>query len=1019
MVNGSPAPLFTRPPTPPKENVEDSTKISIDQTYQGTLGQQVLLDTPDESPASSSEYFNGSGGKLPKRVVFSPWTSYHKPLVPMNKTTTPDGKLRPLLPSKQCVASHKSILKVSTNNSSPSFDMPQQLVLDPNETVAVMLRSVTQHLSSASRDSRLDSYKTLLGCLSAYEEVPDTQSLIQSLTAFLEYIRRDIAAKQATSGGPDVELASHALKVLKAILYTPGLTAAVPHEFGTFIAEQAVSSMESQDTPKVMLDHYMQLLAQQKLPQKIINSEKANRILNALNGLETRIKGNRVIGLKLMIYQRLLVQATSLMVPRAVDWLEFLIVSMSSSIKDIRSRAIAFGIDAALTLGTTSTVSQSCIDILDRETPAGPKVVDCLGTRMVELLNVKNEGLHVPQMWIVTVLFLRSRRRQIERWQHMQGWLGIMQRAFNSSDPKVKLQANIAWNRLVAATNLDTSTSTKFIRMLRQPIASQLERKTNDNQMRHAKQIARSTYCNLLYYAFHPGATFEHLDLYWDGYVAPVLSIRPSMEKSDVEFACRVLGALFSSTQPRIWNHNRAHQLTPMKPEELPCLDPKWTRSRAAKVISVLENLPLHITLAQPGDVLATPYFETWRSFVKALGDAASKEIKVSMETMTAMAHIMTMLYRYWSQSYNSSKEIPPRLDVFVALINETVAKVGFRPFTEKRLFHARPESSFEAAETPSSHSGRPQRILKSPITFLLDALVNATPVHEPAATYRAAVKSLLDVALRTASGRRTYLVVLWELAQDIILGCPGENSNRVIFWEYLVKETARAIAMPPLKTQDNDNHGHPGNDYREALRLLELGIREFGYETYTEWKTLSNAVIGSIQDDGGHAGILLVYTEPLSKIISEEEPHNTSDNFLRCGTYILENIRWPESRQALERVRKQLWGPGFTPRGPPALDPFNHLYLMVEGLLTWTYPRLRSLSLDVVTQFMASVNSLLLSCPASLRVVCLKRIQRGLGVWIEDKDAVVPRSDGIQKSNDLKAVVSLCSLCSLLLLIT
>lgn len=1010
MVNAShgAAPLLTRPPTPPKENIEDSAKLPVGNTYQGTLGQQILLDTPEESPSSSSEYFDGSGGKLPKRVVFSPWTSYHKPLLPGGKTAMLEGKLRPLPPSKECIASNKSILKVSTNNSSPLFDVSQQLVLDPNETVAVMLRSVNQHLNSASRDSRLDSYRTLLGYLSAYEDVPGSQSLIENLSSFLEYIQRDIFAKQPGSGNADVELASHALKVLSTVLYTEGLRDAVPHEFCTFIAEQAVSSVESQETPKVMLDHYMQLLARQKLPPKVINSEKANRILSALSGLEARVKGNRVVGLKLMIYQRLLVQAKSLMVPRAEGWLEFLICSLSSSIKDIRSRAIAFGTDAAIALGTTTAVSQSCLDILDRDTPSGPKVVDCLGARMLELLHVKNEGFHVPQIWSVIVLFLRSRRRQIERWEHFKGWLGIMERAFNSSDAKVKLQANITWNRLVSVINLDSSTTASLIRVLRQPIASQLERKNSDNNLKHAKQLARSTYCNLLYYSFCPGVTYEQLDLFWDAFVAPILSIRPSMTKSDLEFSCDVLSALFSSSQPKVWDQNRAHQLSPMKPEELPCLDPKWIRFRVAKIVCLLEDWLLHSSLTQSDDVQRTPFFKAWQGFVKAIGDAASKEVKVSMDTMTAVAHIISSLSQYWNRKCNVPEAILSQLDFFVCLTNETVAKVGFRPFAEKRLLQSS-GNSFEVTETPTSRMGRPRGSPNSPITFILETVVNASQhVSEPSGTYSKAIQILLDIALRVTNGRRAHLALLRQLAIDIFPGRSGNVASRLFFWRCLAKETTQALSLPQLELRVDGSPQYPGNDYKEAIGLLELAIREFSTDTYSGWKTLSEAVLDKIQDEVCQEGIPLVYTEPLSKVMYGRGPETFSDDLLLCGAYLLNHTPWPQSRQALERARKLLWGPGAVSRGPALLDPFDHLYSLIEHLLTMTYSSLQSFSIDVVATLISETKLFLLSCPLSLRAVCLKRMQRGLAVWIEDADVLLLR-DTAQGLGVLMTTVSLC----------
>ncbi|KAL8843533.1 MAG: hypothetical protein Q9170_000037 [Blastenia crenularia] len=994
MVNASygPAPIFTRPPTPPKENVEDSAKLPIGKA-QGTLGQQILLDTPEESPASSSDCFNGSAGRLPKRVVFSPWTSDHKPLHANDKTVRVEGKLRPLPPSKECIASKKSILKVSTNTSSPLFDVSQQLVLEPNETVAAMLRSVNQHLSSASRDSRLDSYKTLLGCLGAYEEVPDTPSLIENLTGFLEYIRRDMSAKQPGSGKTDVELASHALKVLSAILYTPGLTNAVPHEFGNFIAEQAILSVEGQATPKVMLDHHMQLLARQKLSSKILNPEKANRILNALSGLETRVKGNRVVGLKLMIYQRLLVQAKNQMVPRVESWLEFLISSMSSSIKDIRSRAIAFGTDAALALGTTTAVSQSCLDILDRDTPSGPKVVDCLGARMLELLNVPNEGFHVPQIWSVIVLFLRSRRRQLERWGDFQGWLGIMQRAFNSSDVKVKLQANIAWNRLVSVINFDLSTNASFIRMLRQPVASQLERKNSENQRRQVKQLARSTYCNLLYYSFRPGVKHEELDLYWDAFVAPVLSIRPSMTKSDVDFSCEVLDALFSSQQPKLWDQNRAHQLSPMMPGELPCLDPRWIRFRAPRIVILLEGFLFHASLTHSEDVQGTTFFRSWQSFVKAIGDAASKEVKVSMDTMTALAYIVTLLCRYWNQAYNIPKVISCRLDCFVSLVNVTVDKIGFRPFAEKKLLRSS-EKSFEATETPSNHTNRARRSLYSPITCLLDMIVNTSHSTLPLGAYTEAIQRLCAIALGASTGRRAQVTLLRQLAVDIAAGRSENVTCKLILWECLAKETAKAISLPQADLKIDRSPYYRSNDYREAVRLLEMTVRDFPSDTYSGWKTLIDAVMDKVQDEVCQEGIPLVCIEPLSKTIHEQGSQELSDNSLRCSTYLLSHASWPDSRQALERARKLLWGPEPVPRGLIPLDPFDYLYTMVESLLKTTYSSLSSFSFDVVAEFLSATQSFLLSCPLSLRAVCLRRLQRGLASWLEDSDAVLSNAE-------------------------
>ncbi|KAL8808328.1 MAG: hypothetical protein Q9182_000148 [Xanthomendoza sp. 2 TL-2023] len=986
-------PCLTRPPTPPKENVEEAAaKLPIDHSYQGTLGQHILLDTPNESPSSSSDSYANSGGKSQKRVIFSPWHSYHNHL---DLTSLLEARIRPLPPSKECIALHKSILKASAEKNSPQLSLSQQLVLDPNQGIATMMESVTQRLTEASRDSRLDTYKNLIGCLSAYENLPETPILVSNLSGFLDFLRQDIMAKQSGTANLDVELATTSLKILSTMLYTPVLVDAMPDEFCTFIAEQAVSSIERQDIPKVMVDHYMQLLGRQKLPQRVLNYDRANRLLTAINGLELRLKGNRVIGLKLMIYQRLLLQTKTLMMSRTEQWLEFLIASVSSSIKDIRTRAIAFGNDAALALGTTSAVSQACLDVLSREHPSGSKVIDHLGVRMVELLKDQDGAIQVPQIWIIFLLFLRSRYRQIERWEHLTGWLGVMQQSFNYSDVKVKRQANIAWNRFVSAISLDTSTSLSMIKVLRQPITAQLERKSSDRSPKHAKQIARSSYCNLLYFAFRPGVPHEQLDLYWDNFVTPLLLPRVSPTTSDQAFACQVLTALLSSLQPKLWDQNRAHQLSLMKAEELPCLDPKWVRLRAAKILHMLEQLLAHSDGSLPE---SSPFFGAWQSFMRALGDAASKEIKVSMETMAAFANITSMLNHYWHQNGDTAEMVLRRLECYTAMINEAEAKVGFRPFTEKRLLLDSSGSTFEAAETPSGRSSYPRRILNSPVIYMLDFLVKAPRGMEASSTYKKAIHALLAIALRAATGRRSRLAIIRQLGTDVLSGPSVALPSRLILWTCLAKETKCTLSLTQTAIPNSETPQYPGQDYRQSMALLETGIREFGIELYPAWTELSDAVLTDIEAHIGEAGISLVYTEPLACVILESFKGN-SDACLGYGAYLVRHARWPGSRQDLERAQKQLWGPSPSLPRDTSPNPFDLIYSMVEHLLLLTYASLQPASQTAVLELITSINFFLESCPLSMKAVCLEKLQKGLAVWIEDSDAIVSRSSDLQSN--------------------
>ena len=55
----------------------------------------------------------------------------------------------------------------------------------------------------------------------------------------------------------------------------------------------------------------------------------------------------------------------------------------------------------------------------------------------------------------------------------------------------------------------------------------------------------------------------------------------------------------------------------------------------------------------QPRNDNEAPIVLAWRSLTTALGEASNKEVKVSMETMTAIAHLVNTIKRFWYQGLN------------------------------------------------------------------------------------------------------------------------------------------------------------------------------------------------------------------------------------------------------------------------------------------------------------------------------------------------------------------------------
>lgn len=987
------APIAARPPTPPKEN---TAKASPSNGFGSNPMGPELLATPDESPSSSAEYFKDSAGKPQKKVGFTLLgTQYHRFSVGGQQSDS-DGQVRQLPRSRDCKSS-KSILKAYTDNAAdPSSN--EMLAFD-HTNLQAMLRSTTQHLASASRSSRLDSYSTLLACLSAYDEIPEAQELAEKVAEITGYVRRDVTARNEGDGSLDISLATQSLKLITVFLCTPSIAAMLSEDFCSFILDRSILSLEDEASPKILVTHYMQLLEKQKFASRLMTVDRVNRLISALNTVTARVKGNRVIGHRLMIYQRLLGQARLLIVIRMGSWIDHLISGMLSTIKDVRTRAISFGVDASIQLGTTSSVSQACLDVFNRAAPDGTKVIHFLSSRLSEMANSKEDGIHVPQIWSIVIMFLRSRRGLLEGWEHVKAWLGVLQRCFNASDAQTKSQANMAWNRLIFAINIDSSTSLSMARMLRQPIVSQLERKYSEKNAQQAKQIARSSYCVLLYYALRPTATYAQLDHYWYLYIHQIMPSCFTASKTDINHACEILSALFSSNgKTKIWEENRVN-IGHVNPEDLPCLDPKWIRLRAANIMRLFDKLfdNADWQLCKDGDA---PIVLAWRSFSLALGIAGGKEVKVSKDAMKAISHIVNeiklLLERgnaklarqrdALSADYASEAGHSETFDKIRILISEAVAKVGNIPFMERRLIRTS-QDCFEAAETPSSRSSRDSGSLNTPVAHLLDLLLRNVQHMSTATSYTDALKTVLNISLQPATSRRTQLGILRNLGRLVTSDGIHQKEASVMFWELLAEATSSALKQPQQNETHNDSPQYPGHEFREAVKILELGIQLHSNRIGSTWHELHTCTIDALRKDAGEEAIGLVMIEPLAGFISKDDKM-CDECVLAAATLILEAVHWPHSPHLMECAQRRLWGVIHVAPKATSHDPFDKLYSMVDALLSTSYASLEILPPATVIKFISATTNMIASCPPEFIGMVLFRIQQGLALWIEDVKA-------------------------------
>ena len=983
--------LSTRPPTPPKDRSEHVIDTSSPNGYFAHISNHILLDTPNESPSSSAEYFAGSVEKGTKKVIFSPWHECHKPAGIGGKSSIAQGNLRRLPPSRDC-KSLRSILKPSTGmlTSSPTGELPR---FDSSDFPR-MICSTMAHLRSASRTSRLDAYSALLGSLGAYDDLPDTQAMANNLPEFLEHIRRDMSATTGVEKATlDTQLATQSLKLLTILLCMPIIADSLPDEFSTYVLDKALSSLRDRELPKIVVNHYMQVLAKQNFARKLMTNERVHRLLLIMKDLTDYVKGNSVIGLRLRIYGRLLIQAKHIMAFNATDWLDQLVSGMLSSTREIRSLSVAFGIDAGIALGNISSVSQAVFEMFNRKSPDSQTVAEFLTNRLLEMTTSKDDVQHVPQLWSAMILLLRNRRHQLERWLHLKPWLLVIQKCLNSSDARVKSLAMTAWNRLVLAINVDTTTGSPMINMLRQPVVSHLNRSGGDKTSKQIRQLAHSSYCNLLYYAFRPSATHAQLDLYWEQYVDQVLPESFSASKRDSSQACSILAALFHSSIPRPWDEDRANTARFIKPDELPCIDPKWIRSRSHKIIKVFEKL---ITIPECAhkaeeEVLINV---VWQNFTLALGDASKQEVKVSIESMSAVAHILNLLTRFWNSIYAqrqalSQTESSVAIAGMHSMIRQAIENIGAITFNEKRLLRSA-KNQFEPAETPSSRSASVQGTLSSPAVHLLGLFVSTIKENEAMEDYRGILRCLLDTVLHSASSRVSQLALLRELTDLVVSEIAVQTNSRILLWQIIAEATEIAVKRTRSTDGSIQSPQHAGREFRDVTRILEAGICQPSASSVAIWQRLKLAVCDCVRTEVGDGGIVVAIVEPISTAINNKLEGGPDSFLLSCATSLMQDMAWLQSGQGIERARRLLWGLPIANQRPSALNSYDNFCTMVDRGLAITYGTSAKLDQDDVCALLEALAHTLEMCPVDVRVGIMKRIQQGIACWLEDTHGVM-----------------------------
>ncbi|KAK0748009.1 Rap1-interacting factor 1 N terminal-domain-containing protein [Apiosordaria backusii] len=959
--------LPPRPPTPPKETHHEP---SI--PFNHTLGpihinrrSSVSVHTPPGHQSPNSSITTGSTSRRRKKVGFSAQAEYKEAPVYGEGGTVKQHPTPVSLP-RSASKPVKSILKI-TNHVPNLLDPASGNPCDPsnpNVNLAAMLESTIQQLAGGDRESKVDSYEMLTRALKTSNNLPDRVALQEKMGLFMQFIQRDIVSRTSESALDSI-LVNHALNMLITFLNFPAIASSIGNDFGIFIVDHCIRSFEDPATPKDIARRLMQVLSLQNFPQKVITAERVGKLVASLRRIEEHLTGKSIVLSRIFIYRKLVKQSRQFMIIHS-DWLMDLFTDMLSSLKEIRSSAISFGLELAFTIGHEKSLSRKVVEIFNTSS-GDQKYIQYYEERLKAMTKEKQDSIAVPDIWSVVILLLRI---PLEKWEHSVSWLLLIQGCFNSSDFATKIAANRGWNRLTYFMQTDDRSFSKNISTLVTPLTGQLGRKGPGKMTEELRQAVLGCICNLLYYTFKPNTNPALLDGYWDRSVKPIIGklLDPASEAAadNLQQATAILAGLFDCTTPRRWKDERIQDSTFLKPSELPPLDSKWVRHNAARVFPLVENILQRdfLALAQTN----TTMYKLWETLVVTVASAAAKEIKVSKDTTSFVTEAFNVLQKVWKQGVPEGKG-PEFLLAAQAYLKLMISSLGPLPFTEK--------------------PGKTQGALKAPLYTLFSNLSTLPPGVLDDQDYTDFLSHIFAPFFASKADKAKM-----DLAQDLLATIPQETPRPWGTW-LLVAEQITPWLDPQHHSHHSTGSGADtpvGNEYRDIVKVLERGIRSTPNLPWKPWESLFYALFERVREETGDAGAAIVVIEPLSKVLMEQiTPLGTKGpllpDTLRCVTELVSVATQPRDRQAVDAARRRLWGTALAGSCSSSFDTFDNLYKAVGEALVNKYKTFDPADTDPTIHLLKEVGGFFDRCNRQLFLRTMATLQDGILPWLEDSN--------------------------------
>lgn len=856
--------IIARPPTPPKESPRSKkSSVALSSTAGNALNSSPIREISPSTSSNESQSglpagITGDIAKSGKKVTWSGFTHYHQTDAPLTPTAS---RVRPSAETE--TKSLKSILKQTPRRNS---EYTEENLEEPAVAFPTMLESVVQALASTERSKKLDTYISFSNALKAYDVIPDFKAMEAKIPALCGFLKRDLSAKMPEGGNTDAQLMSQAVKLLTIICWYDRFIACMDEATAGFFVQFAIQKIEDPSSSKATINAFMHFLAQQRFLPRTMTAERAGRIITVLETLDERCTGKSITRERLGIYMKLLQQSKGTMLAKAPNWIQVAFSGILNNIKEVRQHALSLLMDASKVLGKEKAMARAVSGVFN-QTHDGKPMFESIKSRLEYFLSGESEGAYVSQLWACILLLTQS---VCDKWDFFTLWLRIIELCFNVSVPDVKVEAQLAWAKLIYCANIGPNTQRKLLELMCRPIAQYLNPQNATLNTRRPRKAAISNICAYLYHGFRPNAVPKQLTEIWDVVVVGLVKnlVLAGTEAPD---GCLIISALFDGTTPKKWTEDRllSTENRIVKIDEVPRLNPLWVRANSGKILKVIQVALDKGSWKEPdaGSRLL------WSRFCQTLADAGSKEIKIAPELMEAVSHIFNMLKSLWTRGVDGSEANPEIsfMEKFSFLMETALDALGTLCFTERQLGLDK-QSKFVPAGTPNTkvntEGNNGQQI--TPLLHILRLLMEPPPGVVCDEEYLQCAKNVLVKCVAAQDSRRKKLALLASC--EAILPTREVKFVHLGLWGILAGLTSGALA-----TQSRErallSPSPAGTEFKDAVTILKRGFQRRA----PGWEPLFKELTTVVQGELGDAFVSTNVIGPIAELIRYSETNESN----------------------------------------------------------------------------------------------------------------------------------------------